>query len=220
MFDSGNACGGGTLNLSASIYVRIIVFQISGANVKLKWKNLKDTFRRVLRKAPRPVSGSEAPPTKPKWPFFEMMAFTRQTIEPDPTEGNLREPESYSMAQNRFFAETISDLLEEEDVTLSSVNMLTNSTPSTSTSCPQNVRKNKNKRASTYNLESEFLELEKERLQILKKEVAKKEEDSDDLQFFKSLLPFMAQFNNFEKLEIRTDIQNIILDKLKNTNKD
>lgn len=40
-------------------------------------------------------------------------------------------------------------------------------------------------------------------------------EDNDDLQFFKSLLPFMEKFDILEKLEIRGEMQNLILWKLK-----
>lgn len=64
------------------------------------------------------------------------------------------------------------------------------------------------------NIDAEFLKLEKERMEILKKAVEKRE-DNEDLQFFKSLLPFMEKFDILEKLEIRGEMQNLILWKLK-----
>lgn len=51
-------------------------------------------------------------------------------------------------------------------------------------------------------------------MEILKREVERKE-DNDDLQFLKSLLPFMEKFDTLEKLEIRGEIQNLIFQKLK-----
>ncbi|XP_054084500.1 uncharacterized protein LOC128921319 [Zeugodacus cucurbitae] len=184
----------------------------SGEAAKGKWKNLRDTYRRNLQKSQPAKSGSEALPVKVKWPYYDLMSFIKKSVVPDPMDGNLLEPEQYQCC-NPNYSTLINDLLSEEDSVFKTVDMPETST-SVSTSCSTNVPpKTKKRKGRTSEFESEFLQIEKERMEILKAEVEKKEEDDDDLQFFKSFLPFMRQFNNIEKLEVREEIQNVILNK-------
>lgn len=60
-----------------------------GKVLKAKWKNLKDKYRVELNKIPVFRSGSGNEDFKSKWPFFELMAFVKDTILPSTTTGNL-----------------------------------------------------------------------------------------------------------------------------------
>ncbi|XP_055913651.1 uncharacterized protein LOC129947208 [Eupeodes corollae] len=89
---------------------------LSGVDAKNKWKNVKDTYRKNLQKIPRPLSGSEATSIKIKWPFFESMAFIKDTIVPDPTEGNLSGP--VDAADDLNLTAVLGDLLGDEEEVL------------------------------------------------------------------------------------------------------
>nr|XP_043069081.1 uncharacterized protein LOC122321973 [Drosophila bipectinata] len=118
------------------------------AAAKAKWKNLKDTYRRTLQKLPRLPSGSEAQPVQIKWPYLELMSFLKKTVAPDPTEGNLQK-------DDESMNEMLSELLQDDESNMSVMS-------STSTVGKSTPRKRK------MNLETEFLEIEKERLEMMK----------------------------------------------------
>ncbi|XP_011190893.1 uncharacterized protein LOC105217540 [Zeugodacus cucurbitae] len=132
----------------------------AGETAKTKWKNLKDSYRKILQKI---LTGSK--PMKISWPYFEMMSFIKDTMAADPIEIKL-----------------IPNKRRKKDTPISN--------------------------------DIEFVKLESEEIEIPKKET-ELQENSDDLYFFKSLLPVMEKFDQIEKLEIRGEIQNLLLNKLK-----
>ncbi|KAH7977931.1 hypothetical protein HPB49_003985 [Dermacentor silvarum] len=65
----------------------------TAAEVKARWKNLRDTFRRVFKDRAR-ASKSGAPADdvldeSTKWVFFSRLMFLKDTMEGRPTSGNL-----------------------------------------------------------------------------------------------------------------------------------
>ncbi|XP_062140837.1 uncharacterized protein LOC133849029 [Drosophila sulfurigaster albostrigata] len=180
-----------------------VICNCTGAAAKAKWKNLKDTYRRTLQKLPRLPSGSEAQTFNVKWPYLELMSFLKKTVAPDPTEGNLQQ-------DDESMNDMLSDMLHEDESNMSMM-----STTSTSMVAKSTPRKRK------INMETEFLEIEKERLEMLRNQIGKEKETdeenkNEDLLFFKSLLPCFQKFTDIEKLEIRNEIQNILIVKIKN----
>ncbi|KAH7965162.1 hypothetical protein HPB49_004551 [Dermacentor silvarum] len=84
------------------------------AEVKARWKNLRDTFRRVLKDRAR-ASKSGAPADdaldeSTKWVFFSRLMFLKDTMEGRPTSGNL-EPQS-QMEESLCDVETAQEILE------------------------------------------------------------------------------------------------------------
>lgn len=70
----------------------------------------------------------------------------------------------------------------------------------------------------TQNINQQYLELQKKKVTLLEKEVNRGEEpDSADLHFFKSLLPYMESMSLFDKLELRSKIQQLVFDTFKET---
>ncbi|XP_075732847.1 transcription factor Adf-1-like [Rhipicephalus microplus] len=63
------------------------------AEVKARWKNLRDTFRRVLKERTRALkSGAPADDEldeSTKWHFFSRLLFLKETMEGRPTSGNV-----------------------------------------------------------------------------------------------------------------------------------
>lgn len=60
-----------------------------GKVVTAKWKNHKDKFKVELQKIPIVHSESKGSGYKPKWPFFELRLFVKDTILPNVSSGNL-----------------------------------------------------------------------------------------------------------------------------------
>ncbi|KAH7933039.1 hypothetical protein HPB49_007307 [Dermacentor silvarum] len=84
------------------------------AEVKARWKNLRDTFRRVLKDRAR-ASKSGAPADdvldeSTKWVFFSRLMFLKDTMEGRPTSSNL-EPQS-QIEESLCDVETAQEILE------------------------------------------------------------------------------------------------------------
>ncbi|XP_033316623.1 uncharacterized protein LOC117242680 [Bombus vosnesenskii] len=198
----------------------------SGAVAKLKWKNLKDSYRKNIQKLPPLKSDSKATtPCKVKWPYFEMMGFIKEYVAH--TRGGSNLPD------NSFISD---DNIEEQPDEVSNDNVkdtydfasTLNCTQEHSTSAPIQFldpgfhsnskcsQKSKYKyKKQRRDVDIEFLKLEEQRLELLKKDISNKSEENSDLQFFKSLLPFMELLSPIEKLEVRGEIQNVIINKLR-----
>nr|CAD7575966.1 unnamed protein product [Timema californicum] len=83
------------------------------------------------------------------------------------------------------------------------------SVPSRSlSSCPPGRRQ---KRRSD-DIEREFLNMERQKMKILESSVRSERSDDADLNFFKSLLPYMKAFTPLESLQVRTKIQATVLE--------
>ncbi|XP_077506896.1 uncharacterized protein LOC144116093 [Amblyomma americanum] len=79
-------------------------------DVKHRWKNLRDTFRRVfrgLRQSQKSGTGADEV-EETTWPFFERLLFLRDTMLSRPTSGNL-EPLPHAEAVYIVPEENISD---------------------------------------------------------------------------------------------------------------
>jgi hypothetical protein len=79
------------------------------------------------------------------------------------------------------------------------------------------VKNNSTRRQKKQRLDAtdKFLQLQGQRLELLRKEMNNSTQESSDLQFFKSLLPFMESFSEIEKLEVRGKIQQVVINKLR-----
>lgn len=188
---------------------------------KAKWKNLKDKFRIELKKIPECRSGSEAHEYKGKWPFFNMMMFMRDIVAPSNTEGNLG---------NSIPSAVTSDVDTDTEITITSP---ISPAPSNSTMAPQNSEPSfsrSSSRNTTYSTTTpvatrkkrkaeqseidEYIDIEKQKLQLLKNDVTVNEQltKNPDYHFLMSLLPYFTEFDSIEKLEVRTGIQNLIME--------
>lgn len=163
-------------------------------------------------------SGSAAERITIKWPYFTSMSFVMDYVLPVRGEGNLQEPElsddrDVSLSDDREVS-TVAEITDETREESSSTSMFPAS-PASSMSISTQLGRKRIKKSSTKQTDmSRFLELEEQRLALLKEDT-NREADNPDLQFFKSLLPFMTSLTEIEKLEVRTEIQQLVLTKLK-----
>lgn len=156
-------------------------------------------------------------PCKIKWPYFEMMGFIKHYVAH--TRGGSNLPD------NSFISD---DNIEEQPDEVSNDNVKDTSDFASTSNCTQEYststpiqfsdtgfhsnskcsQKSKYKyKKQRRDVDIEFLKLEEQRLELLKKDINSKSEENSDLQFFKSLLPFMESLSPIEKLEVRGEIQ-------------
>jgi hypothetical protein len=60
---------------------------------------------------------------------------------------------------------------------------------------------------------NKLLELEEERLELLRKDMNSNTHERSDKQFLKSLLPFMESFSETENLEVRRQLRQVVINK-------
>ncbi|CAI6373751.1 unnamed protein product [Macrosiphum euphorbiae] len=190
---------------------------------KSKWKNSKDTFRRELQKEPINRSGAKGDDNfewKSKWPFFKMMLFCRDVLLPSPTSGNLPDLDNdleNDTQQNTSCTSWADDTDVEVDVN-SEHAVYSERSPTTldNEHLANNILKKKMKKSRKIdesNIDS-FLALEQKKIKIL--ENAQKNENQvnndPDYHFLISLLPCFKDLNALEKLEVRNNIQSVVID--------
>ncbi|KAL3186786.1 hypothetical protein MRX96_026935 [Rhipicephalus microplus] len=88
------------------------------AEVKARWKNLRDTFRRVLKERTRALkSGAPADDEldeSTKWHFFSRLLFLKETMKGRPTSGNVEPLPSRESAPDVLAPECIIEDVSDE----------------------------------------------------------------------------------------------------------
>ncbi|XP_031333932.1 uncharacterized protein LOC116163943 [Photinus pyralis] len=196
--------------------------------VAARWKNKKDKYRRELKQVPVLRSGAPADHYKSNWPYFDMMSFLKDLLIPGVKSGNLP-----SLDESSQVDENICDLEgDKDDETDTQSDMDTtyvNSPPSVSVSREERPlssasasssisqhRKGKTRKRIGDVREGKFLEIENKKLNLLTQHLKNDAEEADceELLFFKSLIPYMKNFNQIQRLKLRSKIQTVISDEL------
>lgn len=203
-------------------------------DLKKKWKNIKDHYRKELKKIPAPRSGDAGYVNQPShWQYFSQLSFLRDEILPNVTEGNLSSTEicnqiskvsnetEENSQESTIGCDEEASIYPQQPSTSSqeaSISSQEASPPSREASTSQ--RSSKKKTAN--DIRTEFLELERKRLKLLendlsnqsRNEASRHENKSDDYYFFMSLLPQMEKFTPVQKFRVRQKINQAILDEL------
>lgn len=172
---------------------------------KAKWKNLKDQFRREYYKITR--SESKPAPTTSKWHYFDRLQFLRNFITTESTHGNLVVGQVQENHKNGEHVEVANHENYDRSFNYLGNDYLTNGNSACSAS-------QKRKRKDSCD---QGLELQKKKLYLLEKVIESSKDNSEtaDLQFLKSLLPYMECLPLLDKLEVRTSIQHVVFEKFK-----
>ncbi|KAG8228491.1 hypothetical protein J437_LFUL009357 [Ladona fulva] len=173
----------------------------SGIEAKTKWKSLKDQFRREMQKMPKYKPGSDTHTSK--WQYFDLMRFIKDFDDPEKVQRNLRGKRD--VEESNLEEDACDEEAENEEISNMDKPIEMSHSPEASLSSIQCGRKSR--KIDTENETSSF-GMEKQK--IVQKYHGEEEENAD-LFFFKSLLPYMQEFSPLEKLHVRNDIQNVIL---------
>ncbi|CAG4979451.1 unnamed protein product [Parnassius apollo] len=212
-----------------------VVIAFPSETAKKKWKNLRDTFIKELKKIPKPRSGADAD-NEPKytgtWPYFESMSFLIVILKPRKTEGNIvtkTDSNSRDLPESTDAASLEDDLaldvadsddtqLHESMSTLqempqNTTDINTHQSPLPSPSLPAITRQTRKRKDS--DLEA-FLDIEREKMKILRQ--GQEDTTDDDILWFKSILPYIKQLPSMNKLHFRTQMQELLLTELSKLN--
>lgn len=176
----------------------------NGADAKKKWKNLRRQFRRERQRIPEHESNSESAATK--WPYFELMSFLKDVSTPIPTDECVPSPSEHS-----------------DNETDNSINMVVCPEIDTASTSTVNTDYSSQAALPTSTCEQHedvhdfSSETEQNKMQPLTREIllslsnSQVKSESSDMQFFRSLLPFVAPLPPLERLQLRHTIQQAVL---------
>jgi len=179
--------------------------------------NLKDKFRKELQKIPINLSGDGGSEYRSKWPFFNSMMFVKDTITPSSMSGNLNIEEnsqkSFSGASdNESFIEIVDTPLTADAEALSPSTSISQTISTSNYYTKHSINPNIKKRRIERDNTQKIIVLEEQKIVILQKaQDSEKKPENPDAQFLLSLLPYFNGLQALEKLELRSDIQNAVL---------
>ncbi|KAH9638830.1 hypothetical protein HF086_012783 [Spodoptera exigua] len=165
--------------------------------LRKKWKNLRDQYRKEKKKFPTPRSGDGGDEVESTWPYFQLMQFINDDITPEVMTGNLHDSDD---------SESLNESCQTEQYNIADVMSLSASTCSSRTSASK-----RNKSASDYR--DELIECQRKKILLIEQKMASNSEQPekcDDYYFFISLVPQMKKFSELQKLRIRNKISQII----------
>lgn len=186
------------------------VCRFSAAVLRKKWKYLRDQFAVEIGKAKPAKSGAAAGSVYvPKWCYYESLLFLKDIVKSRPPSSNVRRSrrDSVDIQDDEEFIQEQdpepdrdtenSEVLEDGSVAEQEVDNIPsaqNQAPSFLRLIPTNSKHNEN-----------ILLLEQKKAQVVQREP-----ESDDMMFFKSLLPFVQNIPSNRKLRFRSKILDIV----------
>lgn len=211
--------------------------------MKKRWKNLKDQYRKELKKIPTPRSGDPGDNIQSTWQFFQQMNFLRFEILPDNSDTNLTTVDcqlpNTSMSSPCIETNSSDSVIRESDINLcsptDSVNAQELTSPSVgddevrTTNTPLSINTASSssrslKRKTANDIRMEMLELEKKRLLLLEKDLQQNsnanqsgESKSEDYYYLMSLLPQMESFTPLQKFNVRNRINQVMMEEIHNS---
>ncbi|CAH0696625.1 unnamed protein product [Spodoptera exigua] len=157
-------------------------------SLKKKWKNLKDGYRKELKKVPMLRSGDEGSDYKSQWKYFEQLSFLKDEYLPTVGETNLIDEDT----STQDLTEELSSSLFESPPPPPPPSV--SPVPSTPTSPPQQpptpqssglqvqinattsreneTQNSSRKRLKTTEIRAEYLEIERKKLKLLEADLA------------------------------------------------
>jgi hypothetical protein len=187
---------------------------------KARWKSLRDTFRKECKKFKehRMRDGSSA--HIPRWVHYKELQFLEEVMQsrklsPVVADTSLHEKKYQpSQAHNeeiKIIAERQEcdpELADEDACTI-----LHSHSASTPRQPLPITTAHKHKRArSSVNFQKENLHLERNEMQWVSRQQV--DDDDDDLNFFKSLVPYMKKLPPCKKLCLRSKFQNLLANEI------
>uniref|UniRef100_A0A2S2PPH3 Transcription factor Adf-1 n=1 Tax=Schizaphis graminum TaxID=13262 RepID=A0A2S2PPH3_SCHGA len=213
---------------------------ITGNEAKKRWRNLRDQFKKELKKVKKPKSGSSQDGLEKyhgKWSYFMSMQFLKDIETPRKTSGTFsndddedieighsyehksdsnEEPEDEDDIDKKttHSFEGMDSLLAQTDV---QTQVIRNNSPinelNNSKTKTSGQKKNK-KKEDEVSFEQQLLQLEKTKIEAFIDSSRNAVKDDEDMYFLKSIHPYFGNMTPLQKLRVRTQIQEVIMREL------
>nr|XP_022904554.1 uncharacterized protein LOC111416692 [Onthophagus taurus]XP_022913138.1 uncharacterized protein LOC111423979 [Onthophagus taurus] len=217
-------------------------------DVKKKWKNLRDSYNRELKKVEKPRSGSDADQNgqyQGDWPHFESMQFLKTILKPRKTTSNIQNEildesdiidddtmMSILSEQTSYNTQTDESQFNTDDTNLATIDGPTTdaataqnaisaqirydtSTPGSLHTPSRALPNQKVQESAAKSIEEILITLEREKIDLMKKDL---NEVDDDLNWFKSIMPYMKKLPSLNKLLFRTQVQEMLINEISKLN--
>ena len=165
-------------------------------DLRKKWRGLRDTFGRELKKIINKKSG-QATEEDSKWPYFRLLMFLR---------GTMARRELKSSVPDESFEEEVSELL------ISNEESYPPSKPDENGGRRKSPKKVQKRRQASENIDNRLLQIEEEKLRLYQESA-----NDPDAQFLLSLLPFLKEVPKHRKLLVRSQLQQVLINEQCNT---
>lgn len=206
---------------------------ISDEVARKKWKYLRDQFSVELGKITVPRSGdAEGESYEPKWPHFKSLLFLKDVVKPRPSSGNFTATRTASpyeantnvaannnkdvddsfnqkeTSQQDSFAVDEHGTEERTSVQHGAheLNVGTEENGNREDITPQKRRRIQSN--SKYN--ETIIDMEKKKVQVLEEVLRNRKSETEDMLFFRSLLPHVSKIPDYMKLRFRNRIQEVV----------
>ncbi|XP_054715367.1 uncharacterized protein LOC129224845 [Uloborus diversus] len=183
---------------------------------KVKWRNLRDNFLKELKKAPKKNEDGTFQ-YRGKWRYFNPMSFLLEIHLPTLI-GEENVPNSSSLEIEPFILGDLISDIDAENTSVEQEKCSTNDGQPEILSVESAAKKQKIEEADSGTTKTKTLELGEVVLDGHSGEVDYRhpvvEEEDADLDFFKSLLPFMRKLSDLQKLHVRNQFQTILIRQL------
>jgi hypothetical protein len=187
---------------------------------KTKWKGLRDNFRKELQKIKKPMLKDSVPPPMPRWVHYKALQFLRDVMQPRKISRNRpvtsmcnKEYELPEGTNEEIMSEGESQKHEAASSDDDASKILDPEPATTSCQPGKHSRAPKHRTAkSTLNYQQEMLRLEEKKMERIFKQ--QDDNNDDDLNFFRSLVPYMKMLPPYKKLCLRSQFQNMLANEI------
>lgn len=182
---------------------------VSVDDLRKKWRGLRDTFGRELKKITKTKSGQSAnTDVVSKWPYFSILLFLKDTMSRRNLTGNVPIRDDSDTEGTQLENTTVPDDSPVSPVpsssNTSSMAHIPEQTPVKNLNPPP---KKKFRKQRSDEIDEKLLQIEEQKLKYWQESV-----NDSDAQFLMSLLPFLKDLPQRRKLIVRAKIQQVLID--------
>ncbi|XP_067012415.2 uncharacterized protein [Anabrus simplex] len=168
---------------------------ITVEQAKKSWKVLRQQFKVHFYKSSEGTV---------HWPYFKSMMFLKDVFEKRPTSGNTGNVSEDDDVQST----------NDHDIVPCSASTSDTASPRPFDCVHSDLKESDRKRARSNDSIGELLEIERDKIKIIKEKMSGLDKNDEDVAFFTSLLPHVRKLSPVDKMVFRLNVQKMLLEKV------